>query len=242
MPALWQGMTDTQTACPPRERIQKAFEACLSEFSDSPIVRRIVSGECSVEAYQGILTQIFFQTRENPQLQGFATMRFRGSERTQVGTFLAHARSEVGHDEMARQDLATLGCDVEDLPSGNPLPATSGLVSFAFQQALCERPAGYLGYLFFLEFTPTEAGQHYREGLLKAGIPAEAMTFLDEHIGIDPAHNRLMEVYLEELLLSDADVEHFIFSMKTTAKLYELMLEQGAEVGFQPQGFGKERS
>lgn len=211
--------------------IRDAFGSTLEAFLSSPIVERIRTGQCDREAYAGILSQIYHQTGWNPQLQTMVPMHFRGERRAEVGRFLAHAKSEVGHDEMARADLGVLGFDVDAVAKSDPLPETAGLIGFAAWQAQWAGPAGYLGYLFFLEFTPTTAGTGFRDGLLEAGIPAEAMGFLEEHIAVDEGHNRLMESYLETLVQTPEEQHTFITSMRATARLYECMLEAGARAG-----------
>ncbi|MEM8709727.1 MAG: iron-containing redox enzyme family protein [Planctomycetota bacterium] len=211
--------------------IQDAFAEVLGRFLSSPIVERIRTGECDRDAYAGILSQIFHQTGWNPQLQAMTTMHFRGEERAQVGRFLAHARSEVGHDEMAKSDLIALGYEVSELAESDPLPETAGLIGYAAWSAQWRGPAAYLGYLFFLEFTPTTAGARFADGLSKAGIPDEAMSFLKEHIVVDEGHNRLMEQYLEGLIRTPEEQEVFLSAVRTTAELYERMLTAAANAG-----------
>lgn len=217
-----------------RERTQSSFDEALASFANRDIVRSTVAGDLSPEQYAGVLAQIYFQTRENPQLQALATTRFSAGGRKLVGQFLGHAKSEVGHDAMAWSDIRSLGFSVDGLADSQPLPQTAGLRGFAFHQTLWGDPIAYLGYLLFLEYTPTTAGEAYRAGLQESGIPETALTFIDEHIGVDVAHNKLMEGYLDELLQSESDLSALTHAIEVTGSLYADMLEAGARAGIDP--------
>jgi hypothetical protein len=202
------------------------FKNVIAEFNNSAAVHRIMAGDITVEHYKGILRQIFHHTRENPQIQALATVYFRGHQRTMVKDFYRHAISEIGHDRLALNDLKVLGEDVSLIPYENPLPSTTALLSFAFYQINNLKPIGYLGYLFFLEFTPTQNGKAYMDLLNKIGVPHDAMTFLQDHAEIDIAHNKMMESYIAELVKTEDDLNSVIYAMQVTGKLYADMLQE----------------
>lgn len=206
------------------ERLQAEFQPILTGFMSSAAMRHLADGRLTVEEYKSFLTQVFYYAREDPQLQALATVYFRGRQRDFVKTFFSHASSEIGHEQLALNDLATLGADTYQTPYRNPLPATKALTAFAFHQIYDGNPLGYLGYLYFLEFVPTQAGPTIEQSLLKAGVPASATTFLRDHIEIDVAHNRLMVRYADSLLKSDADIDAVIYAMKATAYYYGGMI------------------
>ena len=141
--------------------------------------------------------------------------------------FFKHATMEIGHDQMALNDLAVLGEDISLVPSTNPLPSTIGLISFPFYQINYLNPIGYLGYLYFLEYMPTQQGATYGAALAKNGVPQESMSFLVEHMTVDVGHNKMMEKYLEGLVHNSDDLDSVVYAMKVTAQLYAQML-QGA--------------
>jgi hypothetical protein len=203
-----------------RQQIDEAFQKALGEFRSSTGMSRFLAGETQVAHYKSLLREIFHHTRENPQLQALATVYFRGSQRAAVKGFLRHALSEVGHDQLALDDLRTLGEPVEEIPLENPLPATTALLSFGFYQIYNLDPVGYLGYLYFLEFTPTQAGREFMTGIERMGVPREAMTFLQDHATIDIGHNRMMESYVDELVTSERHRDAVIYAMQVTGELY----------------------
>ena len=100
-------------------------------------------------------------------------MYFRGHEREMVKPFFRHATSEIGHDQLALNDMIALGEDVSDIPQGQPLPATTALLAYPFYQIGYHGHMGYLGYLYFLEFTPTTMGAGLLQALesIGAGVP-----------------------------------------------------------------------
>lgn len=220
------------------ERIKSEFRNVFADFNNSRPIKRIASGEVTVEHYKWLMRQIFHNVRENPQIQALATVYFRGYQRSMVKKFYNHASSEIGHDQLALNDLKVLGEDVSLIPYENPLPATTALIGFAFYQIYNLAPLGYLGYLFFLEFTPTENGQIYMEMLSQIGVPKEAMTFLEDHTTIDVGHNKLMESYVSELVTSEDELNSIIYAMKVTGKLYSDMIQGAFDQVDNPKDWG----
>jgi hypothetical protein len=222
------------------ETIKKVWLTELSKFGKSNALQRLFSGNLKVEHYKSILREIYFHTRENPQLQTFASLFFKGDQRKYVKQFFKHASSEVGHDQLALNDLKFLGGNIDNIPNERPLPETSALIAYPFYHIQFGNPIGYLGYLFYLEFTPTSQGANYMDALEKIGVPKEAMTFIHDHSTIDVGHNKLMEGYAADLIQGEEDIEDVIYSVKVTGRLYTLMLEaainrvdtnEGADLG-----------
>lgn len=206
------------------KKIESGFAEILQGFLATPAVEKMVQSTLTREEYRAMLREVFHHTRENPQLQAEATVRFRGKERDVVRDFLKHAGSEVGHDQLALNDYVTLGGDADHVPYETPLPATSALIAFGFYTVRNFAPPAYLGYLYFLEFTPTSKGPAFMDGLASAGVPREAMTFLLDHTTIDVGHNRLMERYLASIVETDGDIDTLLWAAQTTAVLYDGML------------------
>ncbi len=198
----------------------------LETMSRSKAFELMASSQITRTQYAAMLRQIFHQARENPQIQALATMRFRGEERELVKTFLRHAISEVGHDDLARRDMETLGVDTSKLLRERPLPATFATTASVVYMIEHHDPIAYLGYLFHLEYTPTQLGQRYMTALERSGIPRAAMSFLEEHSTVDVAHCKLMEHYCEKLIRSQEQLHAVLYMQRVTAELYAKMLDQ----------------
>ena len=220
------------------EQIQEHFQPILSNFMSCETVTAIMEGRLAVEHYKSILRQIFHHTRENPQLQALATVYFRGHQRETIKRFYRHATSEIGHDQLALNDFKTLGGDAMLVPYENPLPSTLGLLGYGFYEIYNRNPLGYLGYLFFLEFTPTSVGNGMMDALRASGIPDEAMTFLKDHTQIDVGHNKLMESYVAEMVQQSWQAEVVVTAMRITAYLYANMLNEAIAFADAPYDVG----
>ena len=208
-----------------RERVRAAFETVLQGFLRSAPIERLLTGQVGLAHYKAFLRETYFYTREDPQVQAWSTAWFRGSSRVMVKPFLRHAMSEIGHDQLALNDLAALGADVSQVPQEYPLPATTAFIAFPFWAIQFRNPLSYLGYLYFLEAMPVANGGAVLDALTDLGVPPEAMTFIRDHTTIDVAHVRLMDGYLDTLVKDERDLSDIVYAIAATAKLYVSMLE-----------------
>lgn len=204
--------------------LRTRFAPILQDFSASWPMKRMLSGELTRAEYAAMCREVFHHTRENPQMQALATVHFKGRQRDVIRSFYKHAASEIGHDQLALNDFVTLGGDATKVPYENPLPATTALLAFGFYQIYNLNPVGYLGYLFFLEFTPTAAGSGMMDALERSGVPRSAMSFLKDHTEIDLGHNKMMDGYVDRLIRTEQDLDCVDYAMRTTAHLYAQML------------------
>lgn len=201
----------------------------MAKVNEGPVFGRLRSGDFSIAHYKFMLRETYFNARENPQLQAFATAFFKGPQRKVIRQFYQHAISEIGHDQLALNDLEALGEPTNTLPELRPLPATVAFTAYGFYQIQFLNPLGYLGYLFHLEFMPTMNGPLYMQQLAGLGVPEKAMSFLAEHATVDLAHNKLMERYLSDLIRSTSDLEEVIWAAKTSCAIHGRMLANAFE-------------
>lgn len=205
--------------------IENAWFAEVPRFNAMPGMRRLLEGDFTVAHYQSLLREIYFYARESPPFFAAILVHLRGAQRNYIKTMLQHASSETGHDELALADLRALGVNTDNIPNERPLPATSALISFSFYLIQYLNPVSYLGFVFHLEYLPTHFGQQIAQGFLQAGVPMSAMTFLLEHTEADVGHNLLMAEYVENLLLTERDVDDTIYAMQVTATLFGNLVE-----------------
>lgn len=208
------------------EILDQTFAAAIDHFNSCTGMQRFWAGELNARHYASLMREIYFHTRENPQIQALATVYFRGSQRGAVKPFLRHAISEVGHDQLALNDMTALGYDVSAIPTEQPLPATTAITAFPFYQITNLNPVGYLGYLYFLEAMPTTFGAEYMRTLGEMGVPRDAMSFLHDHSTIDVGHTRMMKGYIEQLIRNESDLEAARYAMRVTGELYGRMLTE----------------
>jgi hypothetical protein len=220
------------------DKLKAEFAKVAADFSATPVMQRIASGQFTKAHYASLLKEVSHYTREDPQMQALTAVYFRGTQRELVKAFFKHATSEIGHDQLALNDLATLGFDASRVPLERPLPTTMALIAFSFYQIQFLNPVGFLGYLFFLEFLPTTSGEGYKKLLMRVGIPEEALTFLSDHTVVDQGHNRLMETYVEKLVTTPEEFESVVYSLRVTGKLYGAMFQGAFDQVDNPRDFG----
>jgi pyrroloquinoline quinone (PQQ) biosynthesis protein C len=218
-------------------RLSPFFEEAMRCFLETKSVRKLLSEGWSKREYGSYFSEVYHYTKEDPQLQALATVFFRGPERRLVKTFLQHAISEVGHDQLALNDAAKVGVERGKVEESVPLPATIAFTSYGFYEIYNRRPVGYLGYLYFLEHLGTSHGKLFGEAFAKSGIPKDAMSFLFEHTTADIGHNRLMLQYLAALVRSERDWAEVGYAIRVTGNLYGLLVDQSIERANDPARF-----
>lgn len=227
------------------ERILKAWQEAMSSVDQSTWFQRLESGDLDLCHYKGYLLETYHHAGLNPQIQGFATLYFKDNHRKIFDMFFKHACSEIGHDLLALQDLERLGESLEKMKATMPLPSTIALNAFVIHQIQFVDPVAYLGYLFHLEFMPTQKGHHYMAKLKQLGVPDEAMTFLDEHAHIDVGHNKMMMKYIEALVVTEEQYQKVHYAMLCSMHLHRRMIEDSlanGERAFGGSAQGKQKS
>lgn len=208
-----------------QDRIFSEWTNINNEMLESKAFQRLNKESLSPEHYKSVLRQTYLQTRDNPQVQAAVTMKLTGKSRSIIRKMMGHALSEVGHDQLALNDLRVLGEDTDAVTRMRPLPGTAALMGFSYHAAMHMNPAVYFGYLYYLESMPIKSGQAHMDRLRSLGVPEEAMTFIDEHAKFDVAHMKLNQEYIDTLVQSEEDFQDFVFGMRTTATLYSRMIE-----------------
>jgi pyrroloquinoline quinone (PQQ) biosynthesis protein C len=214
------------------------YEKILSEWTDqandlnnSSWFTKFKNGQLDVRHYKGYLHETYHHTGINPQIQAFSTLYFKGNPRDMVSLFFNHANSEIGHDLLALNDLKELGVNPDSIVNSRPLPTTMALNAFVIYVIQFLNPVGYLGYLFHLEFLPTQSGKNYLTYLKSMGVKDSALGFLKEHANIDVAHNNMMKKYLEKLVHTQRDLDDLIHVARSTCVLHQKMMEGAFELG-----------
>lgn len=199
--------------------------------NSQPWMKRLLTGEMDVSHYLGFLLETYHNTGYNPQLQAYASMYILNNPRSIVKKFYQHAISEIGHDLLALSDLKNLGVPEEFVLNTKPLPMTTAFFASAVWGIQRKGPLYYLGYLFHLEFSPTDSGMKHVEMLKQKGIPDNAVTFLEEHATVDIGHNKLMELYVAELVKTPEDFEIIKEALTVCVDLHTKMLCSAFENG-----------
>jgi len=211
------------------DAIKQASVVNFRKMMTAPGFQRMSQGNLSVEEYKAILREIYRYARENPQMLGCMASRMKGGQREVVQMLFRHASSEIGHDQMALQDLKALGEDIREVELGFPLPSTTAFTAYGYYQIDRLDPAGFLGFLYYLEIIPTLAGSQIMEKLKMAGLPEEAMSFIAEHAEVDQHHTKLIDRYVELCITNHDHLKSVIYGIECTASLYGEMITKAIE-------------
>jgi pyrroloquinoline quinone (PQQ) biosynthesis protein C len=206
------------------ERVLERWKTEVQILLKRPEFGLLQRNEFTLESYRWYLRETYYHTRENPVSQLIATRSFSRSDHDVLSKYVGHARSEISHDLLALNDFVSLGGNEAEIRSGQPLPDTEALIGYTYSCAYADTPLKYLGYLFHVEALPTIQGKDYIRLLLSSGVPSSAVSFLEEHAQVDPAHSKLMAFYLDRLLLDEKAERIFDLSMRTGMLLHYRMI------------------
>lgn len=211
--------------------IKQAWDLKMESVRKSDWSQKIMSGDMKISAYMGFLQETYHHTKWNPQLQAYCSMFLKNFPRDVYKLFFKHAISEIGHDLMALEDAVGLGADRSKIIESKPLPQTVAFNGFPIFLMNFDNPLGYLGYLFHLEFLPTQNGRKYIELLRNRGIPESSLTFLEEHATVDVGHVKMMEKYIESLIVNKDDLDAVIYAVEGSAELHSAMIQASFDNG-----------
>ncbi|MDQ3002544.1 MAG: iron-containing redox enzyme family protein [Fibrobacterota bacterium] len=201
------------------------WEACYERLARGEFFHKLASGALELRHYKGFLRESFHNTRQNPGTMAMFAAHVKSGEPGLKAKFLKHTAMELGHDEMALDDLRVLGEDVETIRNGLPLVATEAMTGFIMLQIQHRNPLAFLGYSYHLEAIPVRMGSAAMGALVNLGIPMNAVSFLKEHIEADPVHSKWNRDYVEGFVRTASDLEAVVYGMRGTCELHGLMFQ-----------------
>jgi pyrroloquinoline quinone (PQQ) biosynthesis protein C len=201
------------------------WAACYEKLSRSEFFRKLGSGALELRHYKGFLRESYHNTRQNPSTMAMFAAHVKSDNPGLKAKFLKHTAMELGHDEMALDDLRALGEEVDSIRAGRPLIATEAMTGFIMLQIQHRNPLAFLGYSYHLEAIPVRMGEAAMGALGKLGIPPNAVSFLQEHIEADPVHSKWNREYVEGFVKSSSDFDALIYGMRGTCELHGLMFQ-----------------
>jgi pyrroloquinoline quinone (PQQ) biosynthesis protein C len=207
------------------EILEKEWMGCFTRMRQGRFFQLLTSKRLERTHYMGFLRETYHNASHNPKNMALFMAHLHSDRRQLEAKFLKHTAAEIGHDELALDDLKILGGDAESVRTGRPLPTTEALAAFIVFQIQHRNPLAYLGYLYHLEAMPVHFGKEVMECLLAAGIPLEATTFLREHAEADPVHVKWNREYLEGFIRNDEDMEAVLYGLRGTCELHGGMFQ-----------------
>ncbi|MEO6098369.1 MAG: iron-containing redox enzyme family protein [Fibrobacteria bacterium] len=220
--------------------LQSEWENCYETFCQGEFFRKLANGSLSLAHYKAFLREEYHNTTVNPKTMAIFFSRLDTQEFKTAAKLLKHTAMEVGHNEMALQDLAALGEDIEAVRRGRALPATEALAAFVIYEMEHRNPLAFLGYLYHLEaFSERMAGAG-GDLMTQMGIPESALSFLREHAEADLVHAKWNQEYLQAFIQSEEGLEAVLYGLKGAVLLHGLMF-QGIMESVAGTGFFRQR-
>ncbi|WP_435105878.1 iron-containing redox enzyme family protein [Arhodomonas sp. AD133] len=138
------------------------------------------------DLYRIVMEQIYHYTRFNSINQAAAAFLAEPEKPGLLKFVYHHAEEELGHENMARHDIAAVGFDTDRIEP--PLPPTRALIAYLNDVAIRRGPIARLGYSYWAE----SAYEHIDELTTKIrqdlGLTDKAMSFFVAHSRIDAKH------------------------------------------------------
>ena len=205
--------------------VAEEWKRCMQDLTECEFLVSLESGEFTLDHYKCFLRETYYNTSQNPRNMALFQAHLRWVSPPMESRLLKHAAMEVGHNELALEDLAALGEDVKPLRKGRPLATTAAMAAFAVFQIQYENQFAFLGYVYHLEALAVTLGERAMESLTRLGIPQNALSFLKEHSEADPVHMKWNRDYLEEFIRTDQDLDAMLYGLRGTCVLHGVMFQ-----------------
>jgi pyrroloquinoline quinone (PQQ) biosynthesis protein C len=188
--------------------LDAALERAIARLEESAFLRHILAGEHVRPLYEAYLKEAYHFVRMTSSYTPLGARRLDPQKRELRQWILHHSADEMGHEDMALNDLVRLGHKRADIVASKPLAGTVAWQHFFYFQAAERPPFAAMGVLFFLEgmaarLSPIVVGKVLPalEGDLK-----KAIAFVREHGDLDVAHSAQQRDLLERHCTDPADI------------------------------------
>lgn len=208
------------------EDLALVWAAFEQDLANVPIVRRIESGQATMDDYRNLLLNLRQQVMEGARWITRAASNLTVEHTDLRAEFIDHAAEEQKDFRMLERDFVAAGGDIEDILTARKNPGSEALSAFMFNQASRENPLDLLGAMYIIEGLGANKASRWA-GLLKdqLDLTSDQISFLEYHGGADEEHTAKMFEILRSPVVT-ADVARSIVQTATVvARLYALQLE-----------------
>lgn len=192
-----------------------------------PVVEKIHSGTISRQDYLLLLHDLRQQVIDGSQWIARAASNIDIELFELRSAFIRHTATEHKDYQMLERNFVSMGELLEDIQTGKKNIGSLALSSFIFQQASKPNPIDLLGAMFIIEGIGKRLaafwGKMIREQLQ---LRENQVSFFTYHGQADENHFHHLEEALNHPSMSMALAERIVKTAKTTARLYQLQLEE----------------
>jgi len=192
-----------------------------------PIVEKIHSGTLSLADYQLLLTDLRQQVIDGSQWIARAASNIDIELFELRSAFIKHTAAEHRDYQLLEKNFGALGADMHLILHGQKNIGSIALTSFMFQQASKPNPVDLLGAMFIIEGIGKRLAGYWGELMQdQLQLRDDQVSFFTYHATADENHFHNLEQALNHPMLDMTVARAIARTAKTTAKLYQLQLEE----------------
>ncbi len=202
------------------DRLQDETTAEREYLLTSPIIRRSMNGEVTLQDYVAFLTEAFHHVRHTVPLLMATGAQLPHEQEWLRDAVAEYIEEELGHQEWILNDIAACGVDKEAVRHSKPSIATELMVAYAYDTIQRVNPLGFFGMVHVLEGTSITTADGAAEAIQKAlDLPTKAFSYLRSHGALDQEHVVFFKSIMSRIDNPD-DQEQIIHSARVFYQLY----------------------
>ncbi len=192
-----------------------------------PIVSKIHSGTVSRDDYKLLLHDLRQQVIDGSQWISRAASNIDIDLFELRSAFIKHTATEHKDFQILERNFVAMGEPLANIQTGEKNIGSVALTSFMFQQASKPNPIDLLGAMFIIEGIGKRLAGYWGE-LIKdqLSLKEDQVSFFTYHGVADENHFHRLEQALNHPLMDMALAKRIAKTAKTTAKLYQMQLEE----------------
>ena len=192
-----------------------------------PVVKKIHDGKLGMDDYKLLLKDLRQQVIDGSQWISRAASNIDIELFELRSAFIKHTATEHKDYQMLERNYQALGEDIETIRRGEKNIGSLALSSFIFQQASKPNPIDLLGAMLIIEGIGKRLAGYWGAAMKdQLGLNDDQVSFFTYHGVADENHFHNLEQALNHPALNMELAQRIAKTAKTTAKLYQLQLEE----------------
>lgn len=207
--------------------LDAALDRAVARLEDSAFLKHLRAGEHVRPLYEAYLKEAYHFVRMTSSFTPLGARRMDPARRELRQWILHHSAHEMGHEDMALNDLVRLGHARADIVASKPLAGTVAWQHFFFYQVSERPPFAAMGVLFFLEGMAARLAPIVVGKVLPAleGDLKKAISFVREHGELDQEHTADQRDLLERHLKDPADIALLVETIEQAGYAKRFLLD-----------------
>ncbi len=198
-----------------------------TQLSTVPLVKRIETGQATIEDYRALLYNLRQQVMEGARWITRAASNLTVEHTDLRAEFIEHAAEEQRDFRMLEDDYVAVGGRREDIQSGIKNVGSEALSAFMFNQANRENPFDLLGAMYIIEGLGANKASRWVEMInTQLALEDDQVRFITYHGGADEEHTEKMFEILRSDLITREIAERIVHTARVVGRLYALQLEE----------------